>query len=79
MARTVGPNARAIAEGIRNDNASNAYAAGVGDDYIATPCLVCKSTDRTVQNVYGSSMGVRCRCGQYEIVERPRRVRSQAM
>jgi hypothetical protein len=79
MARALGADVRAIAEGIRNDNRRpERYAAGVGSDYTqACPC--CDGTERKVVSVYGPMMMVKCACEHREVVERPRALRGIAL
>lgn len=77
--RALGPNARAVMEGIRNDNTHpEKYAASVGSEYPhACPC--CDATDRLVEAVLGGTMLVRCSsCRTPEIVERPKALRGIA-
>lgn len=74
MARELGADARAIAEGIRNDQKHpEKYALQRGDDCTVGHCPICHSKERIVAVVFANLMLVYCKkCSSPDYVETPR-------
>lgn len=68
----VGPEARAVAEGLNRDSTAGRFLGGKGDPH-EEACPNCDEPRRRVSAIIGSMMHVRCdNCHLLEVKQRPR-------